>query len=156
MPQTIRLTVPGALAVDQHLARLHDDGVGHGRIRDRDARDVEVDVKDHRRSSGRQRHPFAAPALTAGPERPQVPTGRRRSLSADRRGPADQAEAQHGERRHPPPHANVVNDLLFGTLCRANGFNGALGRQPAFPTSPAVRRCGRGATVFIGAGAGSA
>ena len=41
------------LAVDEDLARLHDHGVGDRRIRDGDARDVEVG-RQHRRAAGRQ------------------------------------------------------------------------------------------------------
>ena len=45
----------GALAVDQNLARLDDDGIGDRRVRDRDARDVELGG-EHRRAAGRQRN----------------------------------------------------------------------------------------------------
>ena len=44
----------GRLAVDQHLARLHDHGIGDRRIRDGKAGDIEV-RREHRRSPGRQR-----------------------------------------------------------------------------------------------------
>ena len=47
----------GALAVDQHLARLNDGCIGNSRIRDGDARDVEWRV-EHRRTAGRQDHPL--------------------------------------------------------------------------------------------------
>ena len=47
----------GALAVDQHLARLDDDRIGDRRIRHGDARDVERRV-EHRRAAGRQDDPL--------------------------------------------------------------------------------------------------
>ena len=53
------------LAVDQHLARLHDHGVGDRGIRDGDARDVEVGGQ-HRRSAGGQLNPLEVPGFSAG------------------------------------------------------------------------------------------
>ena len=61
-PHTIRLTVPGALAVDQHLARLDDDGVGDLRVGDGDARDVEVRRQHHRAAGGEHQHAIAIEA----------------------------------------------------------------------------------------------
>ena len=52
------------LAVDENLVRLHDRGVGDRGIRDRDADDVEVDVKDGG-ASRRQRHALDARQWTA-------------------------------------------------------------------------------------------
>ena len=42
LPQTIRLIVPGRLAVDQDLARCDDGRIGDSRIGDGDAGDVEL------------------------------------------------------------------------------------------------------------------
>ena len=52
----------GALAVDQHLARLDDDRIGDRRVRHRDARDVERRA-EHRRAAGRQDDPLEAAAV---------------------------------------------------------------------------------------------
>ncbi len=47
----------GALAVDQHFARLNDGCIGNSRIRDGNSRHVERCV-EHRRTAGRQDHPL--------------------------------------------------------------------------------------------------
>ena len=52
----------GALAVDQHLARLDDHRIGDRRVRHRDARDVERRA-EHRRAAGRQDDPLEAAAV---------------------------------------------------------------------------------------------
>ena len=67
----------GAPAVDQHLARLHHDGVGDRRIGDGDAGDVEVGRQHHRPAGGEHQHAIAIDA------RPGV-VGRGRRLAGRR------------------------------------------------------------------------
>ena len=132
----------GALAVDQHLARLHDDRVGDRRVRDRDARDVEVG-RQHRRAAGRQHDALEAGGRrrrglrrrTAAPAR----TGGVCAAAARRRGAMHASEPQIGATWASwPRRGRSLHHLLRRALRAADRLDG-VGRRAAAGAAAAAR-----------------
>ena len=129
LPQTIRLTVPGALAVDQDLARLHDDGVGDAGLVIGDARDVEVGRHD-RRAAGGELHARKLRTRMPAPRR----AGRRLRL---RRRAIDVASTQQQRRRERVPDGR--ESVLINGQPLLNAWRPGWPR-PCRPSAPERRR----------------
>ena len=109
---------PGAAAVDQHLARLDDDGVRDLRIGDRDAGDVVGRGQHHRPARGEHQHAIAIEAAGIAPPEPAPAPGRSPLRLARRLAGASERPAPGSARPAGATSTARTHSLLGSLLAR--------------------------------------